>query len=126
MLSKVFTAVALVALGVMVEASPAPTPLTDIEALTGRATPLAQLITKCEVANTVALTFDDGPEEYIYVCIPITFSSETTDLRVNCEQNISRQLIAADAKGTFFWNGNNCEPWLYLSAIVHFESNGFH
>jgi len=48
---------------------------------------LAQVITKCTVPGTAALTFDDGPEEYIY--------------------NISRALIAAGAKGTFFWNGNN-------------------
>ena len=68
MLSKVFTAVFLASSALIANASPAPAPLTDIEALTGRATPLAQLITKCEVPNTVALTFDDGPEQYIYVC----------------------------------------------------------
>jgi peptidoglycan/xylan/chitin deacetylase (PgdA/CDA1 family) len=87
MLSKVFSAVFLASSALIVNASPAPAPLTDIEALTGRATPLAQLITKCEVPNTVALTFDDGPEQYIY--------------------NISRALVAAGAKGTFFWNGDN-------------------
>ncbi|KIM86202.1 carbohydrate esterase family 4 protein [Piloderma croceum F 1598] len=87
MLFKVCTAVALVAASAMVKASPTPAPISDLEALTGRATPLAQVITKCTVPNNVALTFDDGPEEYIY--------------------NISRQLIAAGGKGTFFWNGNN-------------------
>lgn len=87
MLFKVCAAIALVAASAMVKASPTPAPISDLEALTGRATPLAQVITKCTVPNNVALTFDDGPEEYIY--------------------NISRQLIAAGGKGTFFWNGNN-------------------
>jgi peptidoglycan/xylan/chitin deacetylase (PgdA/CDA1 family) len=32
-----------------------------------RAAPLAQVITKCTVPNKVALTFDDGPYNYIYV-----------------------------------------------------------
>jgi len=54
---------------------------------TARAAPLAQVITQCTVPNTAALTFDDGPYEYI--------------------QDISNALIAAGAKGTFFWNGNN-------------------
>jgi len=48
---------------------------------------LAQVITKCTVPNTAALTFDDGP--YIYI------------------QDISNLLIKAGAKGTFFFNGNN-------------------
>jgi len=47
----------------------------------------AQVITKCTVPNTAALTFDDGPYYYIY--------------------DISKALIAAGAKGTFFFNGNN-------------------
>jgi len=55
--------------------------------LTQRSAPLAQVITKCSVANTAAITFDDGPYEYIY--------------------DISKTLIAAGAKGSFFWNGNN-------------------
>jgi peptidoglycan/xylan/chitin deacetylase (PgdA/CDA1 family) len=50
-------------------------------------TPLAQVITSCVKPQMAALTFDDGPYSYIF--------------------NISQQLIAADAKGTFFWNGNN-------------------
>jgi len=48
---------------------------------------LAQVITSCVKPQTAALTFDDGPYLYIY--------------------DISKQLIAAGAKGTFFWNGNN-------------------
>jgi len=52
-----------------------------------RTTPLAQVITSCTKPNMAALTFDDGPYSYIF--------------------NISQQLIAAGAKGTFFWNGNN-------------------
>jgi peptidoglycan/xylan/chitin deacetylase (PgdA/CDA1 family) len=47
----------------------------------------AQVITRCTVPNTVALTFDDGP--YIYL----------TDI-VNI-------LGAAGVKATFFFNGNN-------------------
>ncbi|KEP47598.1 carbohydrate esterase family 4 protein [Rhizoctonia solani 123E] len=47
----------------------------------------AQVITKCTVPNTVAITFDDGPYEYI------------TD--------ISNALTRVGAKATFFVNGNN-------------------
>jgi len=54
-----------------------------------RAAPLAQVVTKCTKAKTVALTFDDGPSVYAY--------------------DISKTLIAAGAKGTFFFNGNNVE-----------------
>jgi len=37
--------------------------------LTGAAAEsLAQVITKCTVPNTAALTFDDGPYSYIQVC----------------------------------------------------------
>ena len=46
-----------------------------------------QVFDKCTVPNTVALTFDDGPYVYAY--------------------DISKTLIAAGAKGTFFLNGNN-------------------
>jgi len=52
-----------------------------------RATPLAKVVTKCTKAKTVALTFDDGPFVYAY--------------------DVSKALVAAGAKGTFFWNGNN-------------------
>ena len=108
MLFKVFTAFLLLyTSGITVKASPAPAPLSDLEALTGRATPLAQVITKCTVPNTVALTFDDGPEEYIYVCISSYLF--LVDLWLNGKQNISRHLIAAGGKGTFCWNGDNCE-----------------
>ncbi|KAF5374533.1 hypothetical protein D9615_009075 [Tricholomella constricta] len=47
----------------------------------------AQVVTKCTVPNTAALTFDDGPYVYLY--------------------DVSKALIAAGAKGTFFFNGNN-------------------
>ncbi|KAG6840163.1 hypothetical protein C0991_008485, partial [Blastosporella zonata] len=68
---------------------------------------LAQVITKCTVPNTVALTFvrllfrlltnfanieafqDDGPWVYLY--------------------DVSKALVAANATGTFFFNGNNYE-----------------
>jgi len=45
----------------------------------------AQLFTSCTVPNTVALTFDDGPYQYI--------------------QQIVNTLDANGAKGTFFFNG---------------------
>lgn len=48
-----------------------------------------QVITKCTVPNTAALTFDDGPWVYAY--------------------DVSKALVAAGAKGTFFFNGNNYE-----------------
>jgi len=58
-------------------------PLTQQRA----APPLAQVITKCTTPNTAALTFDDGPYNFTY--------------------DISKTLLAAGAKGTFFFNGNN-------------------
>lgn len=48
---------------------------------------LATVYTSCNVPNTVALTFDDGP--YIY------------------QKEISTVLKNAQVKGTFFVNGNN-------------------
>jgi len=63
-------------------ASALPANVTGIDS-----TPLAQVITKCTVPNTAALTFDDGPYKYI--------------------QDISKALTDVGAKGTFFWNGNN-------------------
>ncbi|KAJ3503496.1 hypothetical protein NLJ89_g8407 [Agrocybe chaxingu] len=53
----------------------------------------AQVITKCTVPNTAALTFDDGPYVYLY--------------------DVSKALIAAGAKGTFFFNGNNFGGCIY-------------
>jgi len=49
--------------------------------------PLAAVYTSCKKAKDVALTFDDGPWVYMY--------------------DISKTLVAAGAKGTFFVNGNN-------------------
>jgi peptidoglycan/xylan/chitin deacetylase (PgdA/CDA1 family) len=57
------------------------------ENLDERAPALAQVITSCTKPHTAALTFDDGPYDYI--------------------EDISNQLLAAGGKGTFFWNGNN-------------------
>jgi peptidoglycan/xylan/chitin deacetylase (PgdA/CDA1 family) len=48
---------------------------------------LAQVVTSCSKPNTVALTFDDGPYVYLY--------------------DVSKALVAANATGTFFFNGNN-------------------
>ncbi|KAF8150174.1 chitin deacetylase [Crassisporium funariophilum] len=53
----------------------------------------AQVITKCTVPNTAALTFDDGPYVYLY--------------------DVSKALIAAGAKGTFFFNGKNFGDCIY-------------
>ncbi|KAF8637079.1 hypothetical protein AX17_003079 [Amanita inopinata Kibby_2008] len=50
---------------------------------------LANVIYHCTVPNTVALTFDDGPWVYLY--------------------DVSKALVAANATGTFFFNGNNYE-----------------
>ncbi|TFK71517.1 carbohydrate esterase family 4 protein [Pluteus cervinus] len=50
---------------------------------------LAQVITHCTQPKTVALTFDDGPWVYLY--------------------DVSKALVAANATGTFFFNGNNYE-----------------
>ncbi|KAI5887222.1 carbohydrate esterase family 4 protein [Schizophyllum commune H4-8] len=47
----------------------------------------ASVFTQCKKANTAALTFDDGPYEYLY--------------------DISGKLLEKGAKGTFFFNGNN-------------------
>ncbi|CAE6499493.1 unnamed protein product [Rhizoctonia solani] len=47
----------------------------------------ASVVTKCSVPNTVAITFDDGP---------YTWTNNLVDL-----------LDENDAKGTFFFNGNN-------------------
>jgi len=49
--------------------------------------PSARVITSCTKANNVALTFDDGPWVYLY--------------------DVSKALVAANATGTFFFNGNN-------------------
>ncbi|KAK0205058.1 carbohydrate esterase family 4 protein [Desarmillaria ectypa] len=47
----------------------------------------AQVVYGCTVPNTVALTFDDGPWVYLY--------------------DVCKALEAKNAKGTFFFNGNN-------------------
>jgi len=86
MLFDLFTAIALFSSAFVVKASPITT-AEEIAAFTERSTPLAQVITTCTVPNSVAVTFDDGPYDYV--------------------EDISKQLIAAGGKGTFFWNGNN-------------------
>jgi peptidoglycan/xylan/chitin deacetylase (PgdA/CDA1 family) len=50
---------------------------------------LAKVITSCTKPKVAALTFDDGPWIYGY--------------------DVSKALVAAGAKGTFFINGNNYE-----------------
>jgi len=49
--------------------------------------PLAAVYSSCKNNKQVALTFDDGPWVYAY--------------------DVSKILVAAGARGTFFWNGNN-------------------
>jgi peptidoglycan/xylan/chitin deacetylase (PgdA/CDA1 family) len=75
-----FSLVAVISSAVIMMVRAAPPNITE------RAN-LAQVITSCVKPQTAALTFDDGPYLYIY--------------------DISKQLLAAGAKGTFFWNGNN-------------------
>jgi len=73
---------ATVSSAILVQASP-----IYLSSLTSMSGGLAQVITECTVPGTAALTFDDGPYEYI--------------------QNISKSLTDVGAKGTFFFNGNN-------------------
>jgi peptidoglycan/xylan/chitin deacetylase (PgdA/CDA1 family) len=56
-------------------------------AAVGKRQALAQVVTSCVEPNTAALTFDDGPWVYLY--------------------DVSKALVAANATGTFFFNGNN-------------------
>lgn len=84
MLASIFTAVTLLAATASAITIPAHVARNVSEVL--KRTP-GQVVTQCTVPNTVALTFDDGPWVYLY--------------------DISKALIAADAKGTFFFNGNN-------------------
>jgi len=58
---------------------------------------LAQIITKCTKLNTAALTFDDGPFLYL--------------------RNITDTLSAANATGTFFFNGLNYDC-IYDSLVM--------
>ncbi|KAK7695570.1 hypothetical protein QCA50_000206 [Cerrena zonata] len=63
-------------------------------AVGSRASPLeprarANVVYSCTKPNTAALTFDDGPWVYLY--------------------DVSKALVAANATGTFFFNGNNYE-----------------
>ncbi|KAG2017239.1 chitin deacetylase [Coprinopsis cinerea AmutBmut pab1-1] len=57
----------------------------------------AQVLTKCTVPNTVALTFDDGP--YVYL------------------KQVLDTLNEEGIKGTFFFNGNNF-ACIYSEEIV--------
>jgi hypothetical protein len=62
----------LVSLSAVIDALPFSTEAfengTTVNLLHGRQT-LAQVITRCTVPNTVALTFDDGPYAYLYVSL---------------------------------------------------------
>jgi hypothetical protein len=56
---RTFVLAALISSALLVHASPAN--VTELSAS-------AQVITKCTVPHTAALTFDDGPYDYIRVC----------------------------------------------------------
>ena len=97
--------------------------------LAGRAS-LAQVITSCTKPQTAALTFDDVCPIPLFLrilfqlisfygrvlipmsmCVPFfqLFCPDFLTYFLVAMQDISKQLIAAGAKGTFFFNGNNCE-----------------
>ncbi|KAL1759578.1 carbohydrate esterase family 4 protein [Schizophyllum commune] len=59
----------------------------------------AHVYSHCTVPDTVALTFDDGPYDYIY--------------------DISGKLLEKGAKGTFFFNGNNFARIRYVYESGH-------
>ncbi|KAF9018004.1 carbohydrate esterase family 4 protein [Hymenopellis radicata] len=73
------------------QAKAAPSPLALDDTVT------ASVIRSCRVPNTAAITFDDGP--YIYM------------------NDIIKTLKDADAKATFFFNGNNFDC-IYNSAAA--------
>jgi len=84
MFSHLSSLVSLVFVALAV-ATPLPDPSPEIELI--QRVSLATVYSGCTAANTVALTFDDGP--YIY------------------ETQISDLLTKNGIKGTFFVNGNN-------------------
>ncbi|KAK1224836.1 hypothetical protein PQX77_012252 [Marasmius sp. AFHP31] len=66
---------------------------------------LASVITSCTAPNTVALTFDDGPYDYIY--------------------DIANRINDAGGKATFFFNGNNWRCiYNFVDAIRYVHSQG--
>jgi len=75
-----------------------------VDAMPAKRQALAQVITKCTVPKTAALTFDDGPYTY------------TTE--------VANMLTAAGAKGTFFFNGNNYEC-IYAAENVARVKNAY-
>lgn len=77
---------------------------TLVHALPSKRQDVSQVITKCTIPNTVALTFDDGPFSY-------------TD-------DVAKTLTAAGANGTFFFNGNNL-GCIYNSDNVQRVKNAF-
>lgn len=87
MLSSLLLTLSIVAAFV----SGAPNHLVPTPALSKRAP--AQVITKCTVPKTAALTFDDGPYVYLY--------------------DVGKALAAAGGLGTFFFNGKNFGPCIY-------------
>ncbi|RDB28531.1 hypothetical protein Hypma_014946 [Hypsizygus marmoreus] len=74
------SAIIILGLSILGLAAPQPFPQPEKRAR-------AQLITHCTVPKTAALTFDDGPYWYSY--------------------DASKILVANNATGTFFFNGNN-------------------
>lgn len=53
---------------------------------------------------------DDGPYNYVKACICLIVRLRwTAHVTAYSDQDISKALTDAGAKGTFFFNGNNCE-----------------
>ncbi|KAF5327284.1 hypothetical protein D9619_004031 [Psilocybe cf. subviscida] len=85
MFARTFLTVLLAACVGAASASTLPGPVQPIQRRQGG--PSARVVSGCTKANNVALTFDDGPWVYLY--------------------DVSKALVAANATGTFFFNGNN-------------------
>lgn len=77
--------------GLLFAGSAAASPISVVEdhGIESRAVPVGQIISKCTVPGTIALTFDDGPYAYT--------------------QGVLNRLQAANMKATFFVNGQNID-----------------
>lgn len=99
---------------------------------------LASVVTKCTVPNTVALTFVSLMVSHVHLiryfshacrttahtstCTFPSYSTLTRHLTLNIRYDISKALIAAGAKGTFFFNGNNCMFFSFPSFHCHIHT----
>lgn len=71
---------------------------------------LVKVITKCTVANTAALTFDDGRSSRAELYPRAALTPVQGPYKY--EAKVVKTLNDMGAKGTFFVNGNNCWPHL--------------